>query len=213
VSPQDLERLRKNPDYFIVIVDAYQHRLRQHFGALHRDFNDQAVAFSLATMVAYELASYRGFHDPEGRFPAPRGNSLPELLAVPKLACNEYCYLAARLYRIAFPAAIDPKTTIFMAGFGSGPFGNHAQLFFTSQRISLLGDPTLGLVARTTFPNLRQGNRLASSAILQPVYRFESTAYMQNALAAFRSNVYLALIGGSYPKASLIYWRNVTNLP
>ena len=138
--------------------------------------------------------------------------SLQDLLNTEKLVCNNYGYLATELYHVVFPSGSDPGTTIQMIGFGAGPFGNHAQIIFVNGNFSLLCDPTLGLVARTTFASLLAGHPVASSVIHQWVYRVEATQYMQNAMSNFRSEVYSAIVGGLYPNASLIYDRNVSNL-
>jgi hypothetical protein len=205
VSPQDVARLRRDPAYFGVIFGTYQFRLRERLGAQFWEGNDRAVAFSLATMVAYMSASYRGANDPEGWFPRSSSFALPDLLATRKLVCNEYGYLAAQLYRVVYPAAADPGTTVTLVGFGSGPFGNHGQLVFSSGGVHLLGDPTLGLVAETSWADLRTGRPVFSSGVRQLVRRVESTAYMEQAMASFRSRVYGAIVGGLYPRAWLIY--------
>jgi hypothetical protein len=213
ISAADMAMLRNNPSYFATIFQTYQYRLRAKLGSGFRTADDQVLAFCLATLVAYQAAHYRGSDDPQGFFPAPRSLALADLLAVPKLVCNEYCYLAAQLYRVAFPLATDPDSTITMVGFSTGPFGNHSQLVFTSGGISVLGDPTLGLLVRTSFAYLRDGGRIASSAIHQPIYRWETSAYMQRAMTVFRERVYYALEYGLYPEADLIYARDLTSLP
>jgi hypothetical protein len=100
-----------------------------------------------------------------------------------------------------------------MVGFGSGPFGNHAQLFFHNRAVSLLGDPTLGLVARTSFQYLRTGHALSAGLIRQLIVRPEATGYMQNVVQTFRGQVYGALRSGGYHSTTLIFERNATNVP
>jgi hypothetical protein len=212
VSPEEIARLRLNPSYFATIFDTYQYRLRCQLGQAYALANDQVIAFALANIVAYELASYRGIGDPQGYFPAPKSTALRDLLAVPKLVCNEYCCLAVELYRQAFAVADDPDTRIGTVGFSSGPFGNHSQLVFTSGGSTIVADPTLGLFTQTTFANLRSGYKVPSSIIFQIVYRVEPTAYMQNAMASFRTSVYKALVNGLYPKGNLIYYLDYSYL-
>jgi hypothetical protein len=212
VTPTDLARLRTDPSYFATLFQADQGRLRAQLGSSFSGVDEQTIAFSMATMVAYQLAAYREPNDPQGYFPPPRSLALADLLAVPKLVCNEYCYLAAQLYLIAFPAASNPGTTITTVGFSSSPFGNHAQLLFTSGGVSVLGDPTLGFVAQTKFSFLRGGGRLPATAIHQLAYRLEPTAYVRNIMANFRAEVDMALEEGLYPQAHLVYNRDLTNL-
>jgi hypothetical protein len=212
VSAADLALLREEPSYFATLFQTDKDKLRARLGSAYANVDDQTIAFSMATMVAYQLASYRVAGDPQGYFPPPRSLALADLLAVPKLVCNEYCYLAAELYRIAFPAAGDSGTTITIVGFSSGPFGNHAQLLFTSGGVSVLSDPTLGFVAQTSFAYLRNGGRLSAASIHQLAYREEPTVYARNVMAVFRAEVYAALETGLYPRARLVYSRDLTNL-
>jgi hypothetical protein len=209
VSPEDIARLRLDPSYFATIYHAYKYRLRSRLGAAFHGLDDRAYAFALATMVAYQAASYRGAGDPEGFFPRPASHMLVDLLATQKLVCHEYGSLAAGLYRIVFPDTEDPGVTIKMFGFWSGPFGNHAQIIFTSGGVSLLCDPTLGLVARTTEKNLFAGIRVPAANIRQLVYRVESTAHMQSAMLSFRIAVYGALVNGLYPRGTITYVKDL----
>jgi hypothetical protein len=212
ITPQDLAELRRRPAYFATIFQAYQYRVRAELGAPFAGIDDQAVAFSLATIVAYEAAPYRSEDDPQGYFPPPSSYGVRGLLNTTKLVCNEYCYLAAELYRIAIPLAHDRGTKITMVGFTAGPFGNHCQLVFSSGGASLLGDPTVGLVVRTSFASLRSGRGVPTDAIRQLVYRVEVTGFVQNLVASLRNQVYGSLIEGLYPLASLAYDIPVTDI-
>jgi hypothetical protein len=212
ISPQDLALLRGNPAYFATIFAAYQYRLRAQLGPAFAALDDRGVAFALATIVAYQAAPYRGDFDPQGTFAPPHSHTLAGLLGASKLVCNEYALLAVELYRVVFPAAADPDTSIQMVGFSSGPFGNHAQLFFSSGGVTLLGDPTLGILALATFARLRTGQSVPGRYVRQLAYRVEATPYMQEAMSDFRTNVENALFDGLYPKACLAYVQNVTDV-
>lgn len=212
ITTADMANLRKDPTYFETIFQAYKYRLRKELGSRFGELDDHGLAFTLATIVAYQAAYYRGFNDPQGYFPPPNGSTLPALLRVPKLVCNEYCYLATELYHVAFPVSGDTDTNITQVGWNGGPFGNHAQLIFTHDGVSLLGDPTLGLVALTDFAHLRSGQHLSSSYVKQLIYHREVTSYMQGVMASFRSKVVGAIVGGQYPQETLIYYRNVSRL-
>jgi hypothetical protein len=205
IAPQDLRRLRIDPSYFATIFQAYQYRLRQQLGPKFSGLGEDGLAFCLATIVAYQAADY-------GVFPRPTSDNLSALLAVHNLVCNEYCLLATELYRVAMPVADDPGTTITMLGFGSGPFGDHAQLVFSDGSTSILGDPTLGLVALTDYASLRKAVPVPSWNIRQLIDRTESSASLQTVMVNFRSLVYTALISGEYPEESVLYIRNVTEL-
>jgi hypothetical protein len=205
ITRQDLGRLRADPSYFGTIFNSYQYFLRNLAEPVYGDLNDQGVAICLATIVAYEVAPYRGLSDPEGTFRRPRSLSLGDLLHTRKLVCDEYCYLAVELYHIVFPASSDPDTVLHIIGFRSGPFGNHAQLTFANSGFSLLTDPTLGLVARTTIASLQQGKHVANSAIRQWIHRAESTYFMRATMSNFRALVVNALRRGLYRYARLMY--------
>jgi hypothetical protein len=212
ITSGDMAALRHDPTYFATIFQIYKIRLAVELGPAFSDVGDEGLAFCLSSIVAYQAAYYRGVGDPQGYFAPPPRRTLPVMLRGYKLVCNDYCYLAAELYRMAIPVATDPNTHISMLGFGSGPFGNHAQLVFSNGAIAILGDPTLGLVARTTFQYLRTGHGLPAGLIRQLIVRPEKTSYMQCIMQTFRSEVYTALRTGGYHNTSLIYVRNATNV-
>jgi hypothetical protein len=211
ITPHDVALLRQDPQYFGTIFQAYKFRLSVELGPNFSDLGDEGLAFALATLVAYQSAYYRGTGDPQGYFPRPPALTVDVLLRGYKLVCDEYCVLAAELYRIAIPASYDPDTTIMIAGFSAGPFGNHAQLFYTNGSVSLLGDPTIGLIARADFQDLRAGYHLSGTLVRQLLVRPEATAYMQQALATFRVEVYLSIRLGGYRREHLIYFVDATN--
>jgi FG-GAP-like repeat len=205
ITATDMATLKSDPAYFATIFQDYQYELSAELGPAFSGIGQNGLAFSLATIVAYQSASY-------GVPPTPNLNSVAAMLKLNNLVCNQYCVLAAELYRIAIPAAQDPGTTIKQVGFGSGPFGNHAQLVFTSGSVSILGDPTLGLVALASFSSLRQGVPVPASNIRQLIDRIEVSFALQFTMAAFRNDVYNALRDGLYPEEWLIYTYDDTNL-
>src|SRR5262249_8815211 len=155
-----------NPGIFGGLFQRYQRLIRKSLGPAFARLNDAGVGFVLATEIAYEHASYRGFHDPDGTFPVPRPLQIRSLLSVPKLVRNESCSLPHCLFRPwrPGPARNDP-VHINLVGWAGTPFGNHAQLIATGTGLPLLLDPTTGLVAITTLANLRNGFAVPSFRI------------------------------------------------
>lgn len=211
ISTQDLARLRHDPSYFTTIFQAYRFAVAAQLVQPFPNASDEVIAFSLASIVAYQAAPYRGLGDPAGTFPPPRSIGLYDLLHTAKLVCNEYCYLATQLYLTVFPTAANPDTSLIMMGFGSGPIGNHAQLLLTVNGVSVLGDPTLGLVAKTTYAGLFTGALVPSSYVRQPIGRVEYAINIQQCMLNLRTLVVSALTNGLYLRARVIYVMDVTD--
>ncbi len=209
IAPWDLREIN-HPDTFGDLFQRYAPLIRKALGPTFATLTDEGVALVLATEVAYEHASYRGDHDPQGVFPAPNSLDVNSLLAVPKLVCNEYCYLAYGLFRKWLPAQGDTSgTKIALVGWNDGVVGNHAQLAVTGVGVPLLLDPTSGLIAITNLGSLQRGVAVPASDIADLSVRVEATAFMEHSLSTGRARIHLALEAGLYKESVSLYDTNL----
>jgi hypothetical protein len=134
---------------------------------------------------------------------------------VPKLVCNEYCFLAYDLFRQWNPKQSDTSgTTVVMAGWDRGVVGNHAQLLVTGVGVPMLLDPTTGLIAITSYLSLRRGVGIPAGRIVDLSVRVETSAYLQLSLSRGRARVRSALNQGLYPRSVSLYTLNLdTSFP
>jgi hypothetical protein len=203
ITPEDMAALRKDPAVFAALVPIYKNQLVARLGPVYGGLNANALAFSMATVVAYQAAYYRGANDPQGWFPRPKSYSLSDLLAVRKLQCREYATLADELYRIAFPAESDPDTSLKLVRFTRSPFATHSQLFFTNNGVALLGDPTVSLIVFADLNGLLAGQRIPGSTMRQLMHRPELTAYMEENMDKFKARLYPAIKHGGYKRVRI----------
>lgn len=87
-----------------------------------------------------------------------------------------------------------------MIGFEGGVVGNHAQLLVENDEVKLLLDPTIGLVARSSFNNLLMGKPIKDNDIMINI------GHQSNSIDAFRRKVYAGLRNGKYRPSDLLYY-------
>jgi hypothetical protein len=209
ITPEDMAALRKEPTIFAALYPVYKDRAQAILGPLYSALDDHGLAISLAAVVAYQSAYYRGQNDPQGHFLPPASDTLSALLAARKLQCQDYCPLAVQLYRILYPAADDTATQITQLRTGGGPFAHHTQLFFARNGISLLVDPTVALITFADLASLRQGQLVPATSLRTLLRRPEATTYMQQDINLFRSHLVGALVGGGYTQVIIDSVKNL----
>jgi hypothetical protein len=162
-----------------------------------------------ATVLAAEFATYRSAVDPDGTFPAAATWTLPDLSAIPKLVCVEYCALATQLFRAYHPD--DPADTISIRflGWDKGAFGNHAQLLVTGVGLPILLDATSGAIAAVDLATLLAGTPVSADRIRTPSVRVESAASVESDLSFFRNAVLTAISTGLYPESVQLFNRDM----
>lgn len=152
------------------------------------------VAF--ASILAWDLKPY----GPE------KGVTLPEILASPSIACDNYVRLAWYLTSY-MPQVSWVPAKIVAVGWNGGAVGNHAQMLVSDGTNSLLLDPTIGLVVRgVTFDTLLQGKLVSPTMIAT----FEHNNNYAGSSGAFTEMVKNAVLQGKYKPSDLLYY--VTSL-
>ena len=125
--------------------------------------------------------------------------TLARLMAAPQMACDRYCYFTMMLYERGRKDAGLKPLEWNMVGFDTNSWvGNHAQLFVTGGGLPLMLDPTFGLVARTEFSYLMNGNALGFSYVREPAYRVEQNPSIASQIYARLSEIRTALFAGKY---------------
>jgi hypothetical protein len=140
----------------------------------------------LATFVAYHFAPY-------GQSVAV---TYDKLMSEAALDCDNYAMLAGYLFRELRP---DEQQLTFV-GFDGGKIGNHAQAFVMKDGSSVFLDPTVGIVAQTSFDDLLMGRKPSPSRVL-----IDSRA-PEAAVALLHSNVLSAVIEGGYKPSDMLYY-------
>lgn len=161
-------------------------------GTLDTNLNLDAslLPVAYATIAAWDLKRYGT---------EPSDVSLLSLLAAPTLACDDYVRLAWNLATL-MPQTKWAPANLAAVGWNNGVVGNHAQLLAWDASATLLCDPTIGLIARTSFNDLSQGKPIPPMNIAS----FER--YNQDGLDAFRATVRQALLTGTYRPSNLLYY-------
>jgi hypothetical protein len=200
LTPQDLELLRAHPDKFGLVYLNYAVALRAYLGDGFTGMTDEGFVAAFACMAAYQLKPYRATGDPCG---GPADYSLAGLMAAPKLMCQEYCFLTARLFGTLPPNA-RPGATFRLIGWDKGSLNDHGQVFVTGVGVPLMLDPTIGLVARADLREVCAGLKVPVPWIRRSTWvRDYSTGYLAGYLgpfmASFGQNVCNVLRLGLYP--------------
>lgn len=131
---------------------------------------------------------------------APYGSSsafaLGDLLKAPRLDCDNYAALAGHLVQ-QLPSARAGR--LRFVGFDNGPIGNHAQVFYRSDGREILLDPTIGVIARASDAQLRQGKSVEPAMVADFYYHGDPL------IAQFKDRVTAALVAGDYRVNERIY--------
>lgn len=137
---------------------------------------------------------------------APYGNStateLDALLVEPELDCDNYAALVLRLFEAyrSFEHLPADRLGLRIVGWHGGVVGNHAQLFAFRPNGSneVFLDPTIGVIAFTSFDEVASGRPLPVNRIYDFSSRLE--------LGDFRSTVIDAIARGEYRPLDLLYY-------
>lgn len=148
------------------------------------------VAF--AAIVAFDLKPYG---------PEPNKFDLPALLAAPSLACDDYVRLAWSLTRL-MPQVSWAPVKIAALGWQGGAVGNHCQMMVSDGSNTLLLDPTVGIVVRTTYDDLLR-TPLPLGWIAR-FWKFNST----RSIGYFEAEVYGALMLNQYRPSDALYFAD-----
>jgi hypothetical protein len=208
-SRESLDKIRNQPSIFGDLWNDTSYTIRQNLGSvLGIDFwnrvNDDGWLAAYTCVTAYDLITY-GPQDPVS-LPWP---DLKVLLAQKSLACDGFCQVAMKLYRIARPNS--PAAFRILGWNHSSPVGDHSQLIIRSgvtdgaPPSALLLDPTIGAVGVVPFPGFINGavavyyHRLGNSLHRRTVTDYEPI---------FPARVESALRHGEFRQTDLHYYHN-----
>jgi hypothetical protein len=161
---------------------------------LNSDIPNGLLAVAFAAIAAWDLKPYGN---------NPVGKDLQSLLNAATLACNDYVLLT--WYLCGFmPEAVG--VNIVALGWNGGAVGNHAQMLAADPAtgISLLLDPTVGIVARgCTYNSLLRGVGVPGS---QRMASFAAYNSYVGSTGAFTDEVFNAINGGQYKPSDALYY-------
>jgi hypothetical protein len=185
LGPDALQAVKTDPSpRFGALFDSCVGELREDLGPNFDDLGDDALRYVLATVVAFDSASYGAF----GRY------DLPSLTRARQLDCASYVALTWQLARVS-GASVRYAHPI---GWDGGTVGNHAQLAYERPGQELLLDPTIGLVVRASLSSVMDGASVpGENMVVFP----KGTGAMRT----FRDMVTSSLYQGSFNRANSIY--------
>ncbi|MCO6429458.1 MAG: hypothetical protein J5J00_01260 [Deltaproteobacteria bacterium] len=182
----DVENIRQSRSITTSYVKC-KSQLQQLLGTSFSDLDDDALRAVYASLAANRLANF--------------GDSsvltFNELIAANELDCDNYAVLAGHLI-----GAEDPA--LRMIGFHGGAVGNHAQLIYERDNISVLLDPSIGLVARVDFDSLLSGAKVESGALKS--FYIAGRAERHYRLDFFEDRTRTAVLNGEYKPSDLLYY-------
>ncbi|MCE5326652.1 MAG: hypothetical protein ABFD92_18270 [Planctomycetaceae bacterium] len=154
-------------------------------GVLGDDFgrvDEPLLRVMLSTIAAANFAEYGG----------SSATRYEDIKAASHLNCGNTILLTGYLF-----GTLESRR-LRSIGFDGGYVGNHAQLLYRDDSGEFLLDPTVGLIARTSFDDLLSGRPVPRSKIR--VFSIKARS-----IDAFRERVYTALRQGKYRPCDLMY--------
>ncbi|MHC5027921.1 MAG: hypothetical protein ACYTGR_14295 [Planctomycetota bacterium] len=147
------DEVRSEPASITSLYDQCRGALVDGLGERFADLSEAELQYVFCTAVSYWMAPY----GPDG------GATIDELLAAETLRCAAYGPLAWELYDRCTRA-----DEVSFVGWEGGSVFNHQQTFVSrlDGSLSLLVDPTIGLVARVDFDHLASGRLVDTDDIV-----------------------------------------------
>ena len=186
-----LADINKNPKSIYKYYIKYKNCFTRALGYEFLNLNDMGKKIAFASIVAYKLKPYGTPTTP----PLKMNKDLQKNLLSQYLSCASYVRLTYELYQLIHP--ITP-IKIFFVGWNGGSVGNHAQIFTQYTGIPLLLDPTIGLIARSTFDQVASGKKISIHEI--------KSFYSRTDINAFNEKVINSLLAGEYKPSDLLYF-------
>lgn len=185
-----------NPAHVQEYYDQIWQSFRTSLGSVDAisDIPNGLLATAFAAIVAWDLKPYGT---------EPTVLDLQTLLNAPSLACNDYVSLTWYFCDDFMPQTASIKKVAI--GWNGGAVGNHAQMLAEDPAtgISLLLDPTIGLVARgVTYDSLTKGLATPASMLAS----FENFNTYPGSTGTFTQTVKNAVINGLYKPSDALYY-------
>lgn len=181
-----INELKQNPNILRLFYNRYHQEFKKQLGPAFYKLNSDGVKLVFSSIVSYRSAPYG---------PSKASESIRSILKSDFLNCYNYPLLTWRYFKILAPKS---KIEIRAIGWNGGYVGNHQQLFATKTGVPLLLDPTLGIIATTTFDHVASGKPLKPSQFI--------SAYSRNDVNAYLKKVKTALLKGLYKPSDLLYY-------
>jgi hypothetical protein len=181
----DVTRIVNAPHQITKLYARYRREFQAVLGATFATMDDESLKFAFAGILAYHLKPY-------GQSSAV---TLAQLVRSPTLKCDSYAMLTVRLFRLL---QVHTKLHVAFVGWDGDAVGNHIQLFVTGGGFGILVDPTVGIIAKTTFDDVARGAPVPQSSLADFDFRPD--------IAAFHAKVSSALLNGDFRPHNLLYY-------
>jgi hypothetical protein len=192
LTPSVLKRTLTDPRTLADAFKLAEPALRVLLPRTWRDLTRAEMCFLFASTVAHNLKKYG---------PGTTAD-LDAMLKADALDCSNYGLLA---HHLAFACDVPlTQAKIAFIGWDGGRIGSHQMLFMrdrgasNSDRPGLILDPTVGLVARSTFNMLASGQPVRADSILA----INATDQLKDS----RQQIFLAMVGGGFQPSDLLYY-------
>jgi hypothetical protein len=181
----DVTRILNAPQQITKLYARRRREFQAVLGAAFATLDDESLKFAFAGILAYHLKPY-------GKSSAV---TLVQLVRSPALKCDSYAMLTVRLFRLL---QVQIKLSAAFVGWDGDAVGNHVQLFVTGGSFGILVDPTVGIVAKTTFDDVARGAPVPQSSL--------ADFYFRPDIAAFHARVRSALLNGDFRPHNILYY-------
>lgn len=184
ISEKNLKEVQDNPQFILELYKENKNALTQALGESFNNLNDEGLKLIFASLVSYQLKPY-----------GPNPTHAKNLLNALSLSCQEYATLTNQLYK-----KLSPETPIQInfVGWNDGAVGNHLQIFARFTGEPILVDPTIGLVANTTFDDIISGKPVDIKKI--------KSFYSRDDINQFNDSVKNSILHGDYKPMDLLFF-------
>jgi hypothetical protein len=192
ITPTFLQRTLADPKTLADAFKSAEGELRMLLPRTWRELTRAEMCFVFASTVAHNAKPYG---------PGTTAD-LDAMLTAKTLDCSNYGLLAHHL-AVACDVSLE-RARIAFVGWDGGRIGSHQMLFMSdldrseSDRPHLILDPTVGLVARSTFNALASGHPLLPENVLA----INATDQLNDS----RLHIYEALASGAFRPSDILYY-------
>jgi FtsZ-binding cell division protein ZapB len=203
LSEDEVNLIKKNPIEINNIFQTCEQELRSKLVSIvpsesYPSLNQNDIYIIFVTIVAYQLAPYGD---------TPHFSKIEDLLDAYTLDCSGYTLLVGYMATLRKENLVD--IDMHFVGWQSSAIGNHVQIFFNDHQsgINLLLDPTIALIAVTTFDQVASGKPIDSYNMAD--FSSRATPYSrvnQEIVITYSQVVINALIRGEIKPSDLLYY-------
>ncbi len=187
LSEQTIQDIRDDPHHILNSFESCRYELRNWLGLQFKILDENDLRLIFSTIVAYNLAPYGDSSAIE----------LEEILHENRLQCSNYALASGYFNQLLNIDSNNIETRYI--GWMGGYIGNHTQLISInkSNGVNLLLDPTIGVIALTSYDEVASGKKVSENNIVDFSYRPGSKT--------LHDKIIFALLNGEYRPSDILY--------